>query len=334
MKRKGTILFYRLFILSISFLLVGCKAQIKIEEKPLALKVKISRGAFVKQEGENFDTFNFINEYDYEGVDTEDKVINNFNLLSNTYTYFRGTNYFINYKDNDIKVEEENVSNFKISPKGNYVFYFANNEYLQPINFNLEENTYELIENKAIISGKFIDWFNDDQLIFYGIDVENKVNGIFTYDIVTKKEALLYEINNGFISFLEYIDGKVYFVQKDFDDNGVLKSIDEEGNIKEVCLDITEISDVEVSDEKIYVLGKIKNNVYSIYEVSTGVAHRIVYDFPSSINIEKGLSINENGELMFMGLTNNKKSEIFNYSDDGIALISKSEGEYNFINVK
>lgn len=334
MKRKGTILFYRLFIISISFLLVGCKSQVKIDEKPLTLKIKISKGAFVRQEGERFDTFNFIDNDDYKLIDTGGKVINNFNLLSNTYTYFKEKNYFINYKDNDIKIDEKNVSNFKISPKGNYVFYFLNNEYLQPIIFNLEKSESELIENKAVISGKFIDWFNEKQLVFYGIDVESKVNGIFTYDIVTKEEKLLYEINNGYISFLEYINGKIYFVQKDFNDDGILKSIDEEGNLKDICVDVIEISDVEVSHDKIYILGKVKNNVYSIYEVLNGVAHRIVYDFPSVIDIEKGLSINEKNELLFMGFNNDKEDEIYKYSKDGISLISKNKDKYNFINVR
>ena len=81
-------------------------------------------------------------------------------------------------------------------------------------------------------------------------------------------------------------------------------------------------------------MGKVKNNNYSIYEFDNGVIKRLVFDFPSVLYAEKGLSVNEAGEILFVGsVSNEKKEHVYKYSDGSVVLVSNYITNCNFINI-
>ena len=62
--------------------------------------------------------------------------------------------------------------------------------------------------------------------------------------------------------------------------------------------------------------------------------HRVVYDFPLMINLEKGLSVSPKGELLFMGSNDDyNEQNIYSYYNGEVKLISTKEGKYTFINM-
>ena len=326
-KCKRVIILIQLMIIAIFFL--GCKKE-SVEE---ISKIRLNKGAFV-DESTSYETFNFNSENTYEEIDTKGKVITNFNKKSNTYTFYKDNSFYVNYNSKDIKIEHSKIASLKISQEGNYVFYFINDEYLEPAVMDLENEKEILLDNKAIISGQFIDWITDTKLAYYGANTEEKATGIFIYDIKTKNEENLYKISNGYVKFLKHIDYGLALVEEHYGEDTVLNIVSVNGDITEISREVIDVNDIESINNKLYLLGKIKNNNYSIYELDNGVIKRLLFDFPNVLYAEKGLSVNEAGEILFVGSSSNEKSEhVYKYSDGSVVLVSNDITNCNFINI-
>ena len=326
-KCKRLMILIQLMITAVFFL--GCKKE-SLEE---ISKISLNKGAFV-DESTSYETFNFNSENTYEEIDTEGKVITNFNMKSNTYTFYKDNSFYVNYNSKDIKIEHNKIASLKISPEGDYVFYFINDEYLEPAVMDLKNEKEILLDNKAIISGQFIDWITDTKLAYYGVNTEEKTNGIFTYDVKTKNEDNIYKISNGYVKFLKHIDDGLALVEEHYGEDTVLNIVSVNGDITEISTEVIDINDIESVNDKLYLLGKVKNNNYSIYEFDNGVIKRLVFDFPSVLYAEKGLSVNEAGEILFVGsVSNEKKEHVYKYSDGSVALVSNDITNCNFINI-
>lgn len=326
-KCKRLMILIQLMITVVFFL--GCKKE-SVEE---ISKISLNKGAFV-DESTSYETFNFSSENTYEEIDTEGKVITNFNMESNTYTFYKDNSFYVNYNSKDIKIEHNKIASLKISPEGDYVFYFINDEYLEPAVMDLKNEKEILLDNKAVISGQFIDWITDTKLAYYGVNTEEKTTGIFTYDVKTKNEDNIYKISNGYVKFLKHIDDGLALVEEHYGEDTVLNIVSVNGDITEISREVIDINDIESVNDKLYLLGKVKNNNYSIYEFDNGVIKRLVFDFPSVLYAEKGLSVNEAGEILFVGsVSNEKKEHVYKYSDGSVALVSNYITNCNFINI-
>lgn len=326
-KCKRLMILIQLMITVVFFL--GCKKE-SVEE---ISKISLNKGAFV-DESTSYETFNFSSENTYEEIDTEGKVITNFNMESNTYTFYKDNSFYVNYNSKDIKIEHNKIASLKISPEGDYVFYFINDEYLEPAVMDLKNEKEILLDNKAVISGQFIDWITDTKLAYYGVNTEEKTTGIFTYDVKTKNEDNIYKISNGYVKFLKHIDDGLALVEEHYGEDTVLNIVSVNGDITEISTEVIDINDIESVNDKLYLLGKVKNNNYSIYEFDNGVIKRLVFDFPSVLYAEKGLSVNEAGEILFVGsVSNEKKEHVYKYSDGSVVLVSNYITNCNFINI-
>lgn len=326
-KCKRLMILIQLMITTVFFL--GCKKE-SIEE---ISKINLNKGAFV-DESTNYEIFNFNSENTYEEVDTEGKVITNFNMESNTYTFYKDNSFYVNYNSKDIKIEHNKIASLKVSSEGNYVFYFINDEYLEPAIMDLKNEKEILLDNKAVISGQFIDWITDTKLAYYGVNTEEKTTGIFTYDVETKKEDNIYKISNGYVKFLKHIDDGLALVEEHYGEDTVLNIINVNGDVTEISREVIDINDIEYINDKLYLLGRVKNNKYSIYEIDNGVVKRLLFDFPSVLYTEKGLSVNEVGEILFVGSSSNEQSEhVYKYSDGSVVLVSGDITNCNFINI-
>ena len=317
-------------IMVLGVMLISCEKDEKKDETGILLK----QGAFV-DEKDNYKTFNENDEGVYKEIDTNGKIINNYNLSSNTYTFFKDNSFYVNYNSEDIKINHDKIANLKISPNGEYIFYFINDEYLIPAVMNLKQKKEILLENKALISGQFIDWITNEKLAFYGVDTDKKITGIFTYDISDNSEENLYKINNGFVKFLKHIKDGVALVEEHYEESTMLKIVNIDGTISEVSDEVIDVNDIEEVNGNIYLLGRVKNNNFSIYEINNDELKRLVFDFPNTLYVEKGLSVNDKGEILFVGGSGTSKNEhLYKYAEGTVTLVDDSLKTCDFINIE
>lgn len=315
------------FILLLGIFLYGCKNKIKEENK-----VDILNGAVAIENSGEYQIYNLTNEK-YEKVDTE-YIITAYDLKSGSFIYNENGEYKINYLGKEEIIEEgKKVISPKLAKEGGYLAYFLRDGYLELKIKDLSNNKPISINSKVAISGELIDWLNENTLVYYGIG-EDKTNGIFTYNIDKNEEKLLYKLDLGYVEFLKVLDNGIVFVQEKEGRQKILKVIDEFGEVNEVIEDVLDVSDVESTSEGIFILGKLENNNYSLYKYDEGKAKRLVYDFPKLINLEKGLSKDKDGNIIFIGGEDNKQEKVYRCDDDTISIIDGATGTYNFIEFK
>ncbi|WP_291653713.1 hypothetical protein [Clostridium sp.] len=323
-KKKIRNIFLVNFILLMSIFLYGCKSKIEEENK-----VDILNGAVAIENSGEYQIYNLINDK-YEKVDTE-YIITAYDLKSGNFIYNENGEYKINYLGKEKTIEEEKmVISPKLAKDGRYLAYFLNDGYLDLKIKDLSKNKNISIDTKVVISGELIDWLNENTLVYYGIS-EDKTNGIFTYNINSNEEKLLYKLDLGYVEFLKVLDNGIVFVQEKEGKQKILKVIDEAGEVNEVIEDVLDVSDVESTPEGIFILGKLENNNYSLYKYHDKKAKRLVYDFPKLINLEKGLSKDKDGNIIFVGGEDVKVEKIYRCTDDTISIIDGASGTYNFI---
>lgn len=322
-KRRKRV-FLSSLILLCSIGLFGCSND---EEE--IKKVKIDNGAIAIENSGDYSIYNLADEK-YEKVET-DYIITSYDSKSENFIYSEDGKFKVNYlgKEKDIE-DSKNITSPKLSIGGDYLSYFVREDYLNLKIKNLKEDKDIDFKSNVAISGELIDWLNEDTLVYYGID-DSRNNGIFIYNISENKEKLLYKLDLGYVEYLKVIDDGIVFVQEKEEKQRTLKFIDENGNITESIDNIIDISDVEVSEDDIYILGRIENNNYSLYKYNNGSVKRLVYDFPKIINLEKGLSKDSSGNILFIGGDDTRIEKLYKCEDGAISTLDVDTGTYNFI---
>ncbi|MGG7143674.1 hypothetical protein ACQPVP_09435 [Clostridium nigeriense] len=323
-KKRRKRVFLSSLILLYSISLFGCSND---EEE--IKKVKIDNGAIAIENSGNYSIYNLADEK-YEKVET-DYIITSYDSKSENFIYNEDGKFKVNYlgKEKDIE-NSKNITAPKLSIGGDYLSYFVREDYLNLKIKNLRDDKDIDFKSNVAISGELIDWLNEDTLVYYGID-DSRNNGIFIYNISENKEKLLYKLDLGYVEYLKVIDDGIVFVQEKEEKQRTLKFIDENANITESIDNIIDISDVEVSKDGIYILGRIENNNYSLYKYNNGSVKRLVYDFPKIINLEKGLSKDSSGNILFIGGDDTRIEKLYKCEDGTISTLDVETGTYNFI---
>lgn len=326
MKKKLLIL----LLVGMIGVLGGCsfvedKQDIIIEEDRLSL----NKGTIVE---DSYGKFNFYNLKDekYELLEVGD-IISEFNLKSGNYIFSKDNIYMVNYYGEEIKIDDLKVTSPKLSRNGEYLLYFVNEGYFELRVKNLKNNENIVFSSDVGISGELVDWISEDTLIYYGID-NNKNNGLFTFNVNTLEEKFLYNLDMGYIEYLNVLDNDIAFIQENGNKNKSLKLISLNGEIQEILDGISEIKDVEKTEDGIYILGKISGNNYSLYKYSDGKFKRLIFDFPKLVNLDKGLSKDEKGNILFMGHDSDyDQNNIYIAVDESISLLNSKSSDYYFI---
>jgi hypothetical protein len=323
-KKRRKKVFLSSLILLCSISLFGCsnnKEEIK--------KVKINDGAIAIENSGDYSIYNLTDEK-YEKVET-DYVITYYDTKSENFIFSENGKFKVNYLGKEKDIEDSSaIISPKLSIGGEYLSYFIREGYLKVKIKDLKEDKYIDFKSNVAISGELIDWLNEDTLVYYGID-DNRNNGIFIYNIYENKEKLLYKLDLGYVEYLKVIDDGIVFVQEKEEKQRTLKFIDENGNINESIDNIIDISDVEVSEDGIYILGRVENNNYSLYRYNDGLIKRLVYDFPKIINLEKGLSKDSSGNILFVGGDDTSIEKLYKCEDGTISTLDADKGTYYFI---
>ncbi|MBS5938930.1 hypothetical protein [Clostridium sp.] len=327
MNRKGRKkVFLSGFIILINIAFIGCN-----NTEPEEPKIELSKGAIAIENSGEYKIYN-LKDNKYELVDT-DYIITSYDEESGTFILNDKGEIKLNSLSKEYSVEVgEAIVSPKVSLKGKYLSYFVKDGYLDLKIKDIESNTYVDFNSDVIISGDLIDWINEDTLVYYGID-NNKNNGVFTYNIPEKKENLLFKLDIGYVEYLEVIEENLIIVQEKDNKERFLKVINNKGEIVETIDKIVEVSDVEVTKDGMYILGRIENNNYSLYKYGEGSMKRLVYDFPKLINLEKGLSKDKDGNIIFVGGDDKNTEKLYISVDGAISQLEASEGKYHFIDI-
>ncbi len=314
-------------ILLLTNIIYGCKSKTEdIKE------IEINNGAIAIENNGTYKVYN-LNDGIYENIET-DYIITFYDSKSKNYIYNENGEFKIDYLGKEKVIDESNtVFSPKLSPGGNYLSYFVKDMYLNLKVKDLKKDKFIDINSNVSISGELIEWYNSETLVYYGIDDE-KNNGIFIYNIHDNEEKLIYKLESGYVEYLEVLNNEVVFLQQKEGKQKILKFINEKGDISESIENIDVISDVEYTEDGIFIIGKMKDNNYSLYKYSDGKIKRLVYDFPKIINLEKGLSKDSNGNILFIGGDEPKMDRVYICKDGAISELMNNEGGYYFINYK
>lgn len=324
---------YILIILSLSLTFISCNSKSNIENSNLNLQpINLEKGSVLLESNGKYKVFD-LQEDKYHGI-SNDRVIINFNKESGTYVFVKDGKHYIYYKGKEIPIKDSNYNFIKISYDGRYVSYMSyDNGYNLKV-ISLEDDKEINIKSKVAISGNLYDFIKNDKLVYYGIS-EDKINGVFTYDLKENKEELLYNLKSGgYVDFLKGDLNSVFVFQQRANNEKILLEINAENkNINNISNSFKSINDLEKQDNSYYILGEAFDDTKSLYKLKDKNVKKLVFSFPSSINMKKGIQISNSGILFIGSNSSEGKEEIFSYKDNSVSLISNKEGNYNFINI-
>lgn len=317
-------------------LIWGCSSSVKDEKVPNAAEdIKLNSGAVLKSEDGNYKVYNY-NNGQYNLTNT-DNVILAYDKNSASYICIQNEKPYVIHNGQGFSIKDEGYSELKLSPGGDYISYFVDDNGLKLKIFKTSDNNQVDIKSEVSISGILYDWYDSDTLVYYGVSNDG-VNGLFTYNIKEGQEKLLYKVKEGYLAYLKATDNNVLFLQLTLDNNRQLMMIDKKTKDTKMLTDkIQELSDIIVNKDKIYFTGKALDNTNSLYEIKDTKPKRLVFDFPAKVDTKKGLAIDENGSVLFVGLSGEDSSdeEIYAYSEDGsISSISKKSVDYVFLSYR
>lgn len=327
---------YILIVLSFSFILTAC-GQNKISNTGITTgnvdQLEVQNGAVLVEEKGEYKNLN-LSDDKYTSIKNNKNSIVAFNKESGNYIFIKDGKHYVYYKGKDIEIEDDNYSNIKLSNNGEYLSYMSyDNGYSLKV-ISLKDNKEVKIDSKVAISGNLYSWFDGDTLVYYGIS-DDGVNGIFTYNVKTNKEELLYKLEGGYVEFLKSDNNEIFIFQQTANDETLLKVINKENKeVKEISDKFKEVKDVVNLNDNYYVIGTAIADNPSVYKIKDKSYERLVYSFPSKIDIDKGLSISENNGLLFIGSNGSLKEEnVFSYKDDTVSILTNKSGDYNFISI-
>lgn len=333
LRRKNLLV---LLLIGFSTILYACNdSDVENSENSVSdevTSVSLDSGALIVGENGTY------KNYDLKGqkfVDLGlDETIVEYNKSTGNYVFLKDGKHFVKYDKEIIPIEDENYNFLKLSNDGQYLAYMVNDEGYKLKVLDLKNKKTEFVKEKASISGKLFDFMDKSTLVYYGIG-SDKTNGIFTYDLRSGEEKLLYKLDGGYIEYLKGFNDGVIVFQQTLDNKKVLKEIDKEGNEKILSEDIDMIKDVVKKGNEYFILGQFLGDNKSLYQLNSDKTYsRLVYDFPKGIDLDKGLCLDKKGNILFVGIDNYGKQSVFSYDKDGnVILLFDGKNDYTFVKV-
>ena len=316
-------------------LILGCKEE-NISSNNAAEVIQLEKGAVLKSEEGKYNIYNY-KDYKYNKEDTESTVLS-YDKSSNSYICIEDGNHFIVYNNNKYIIKDERYEGLKLSPHGKYISYFVDDNGLKLKVFKNDEKNSEIkINSDVSISGTLYDWYDDNTIVYYGVK-NDKTNGLFTYNLITNKEELIYIVEEGYLAYLKGTVDNLLFLQINFENDKELVVIDKKTNNYNILSnEIEELNDVISGDEKFYFTGKMKDDSKSLYEIEDNNIKRLVFDFPAVIDAEKGLKVDSYGNILFIGKNDisSQYEKIYSYNKDkSVSAVSDEAVDYVFIDYR
>lgn len=329
-KFKGKFLYMIAFSL-FSLFSLGCGLGDEVSQANLAENIELNSGTVLKSENGDYNLYDYNDKYIKSEIN---KVVLAYDKSSSSYIYRDKNETLAVHDKKECKIENSDYIKLKLSPGGGYVSYFIDDNGMKLRVIDIKDDKTVEINSNVSISGTIYDWYDDKSLVYYGVSNEG-VNGIFIYNIEDNKEELLYKLKEGYLAYLKGTIDNVLFLQLNFDNDRQLILLNKNTkDIKIINEDIEEIKDVICLDDAVYFVGRVKDNVDSLYKVSNGNTKRVVYDFPAVIDVEKGIETDKDNNILFIGsnVPGSSKEQVYKYSKDGsISSISDESSDYAFV---
>lgn len=214
--------------------------------------------------------------------------------------------YYENGKRINIKKNEnlkslninETITRLKLSLDGENILLITKNENFIPTYSIINTHTLEQIylDEEIFISGDMITFLNNDELIFYGVDVNKKLSGIFKYNLKEKEYELLREIKDSFVSYIKALDENKIFILLTKEEKNKIGLWDiNQNSIIEMESEFESIENVVFFDEKIYLSARYNGNI-NLYcsDFKKQVIKRLTYDFPKQLARNSAFIIEDN----------------------------------------
>lgn len=314
--------------------ILGCSKE-KPKPPDVTEEIKLNAGAVLKSEEGTYKLYNYENGK-YEQSKTNNIILAYDKNSSNYISIEDSKPYAVNGRQK-FEIKDSEYSQLKLSKDGKYISYFIEDNGFKLKIFDIKDNKEIEMKSNVSISGTLYDWYDVNTLVYYGVSNDG-VNGLFTYNIKENKEELLYKIKEGYLAFIKGTIDNVVFLQLTLENKKELIMIDKKTkDVKLLTDNIEELSDIIINKEKIYFTGKVSDNIDSVYELNNNKAKRLVYDFPAVVKIKKGLKVDDNGNILFVGSNQAKSNEeqVYTYALDGsISAISKNSTDFMFLDYR
>ena len=323
---------YKLLFIIFLLMITGCTNN-SIDETNAknSLIDSLNSGAVLKSEDGNYNLYNYENGL-FNKV-SSDSIITSFNKKNSAYIEYKDNNNYIVYNNKKIKVKDNNYEGLKLSPDGKYLSYFVDDNGLKLKIYDIQNDKDVQINTKTLISGTLYDWYNDNEIIYYGIN-SDKINGLFTYDLKNNKEKIIYKIKDGFVPFLKCTKGNITFLKIDNENNKKFLALSK-ASLEVNCTSdkIDNIYDIVENNNNFYLTGSTEGNAESLYLLNATQLKRLVFDFPSIVICKKGLKLDNNKNVLFIGCDDFcGKEKIYRCNaDSSIELIGDESVEYTFV---
>lgn len=254
--------------------------------------------------------------------------------------YDKGTKLIITNgaKEDEILVDGS-IEKLIVSPKGTKLLYRYNSG--EKIGYkildlkNLKE--FDFNDNLAI-SGENVKFINEEQLIFYGVDLEKRQSGLYIYNIKDGSYTLEKQIVKAFIDYINLIgDNSILYTKSSIDgkESCYIHNLDS----KDDTIISDEVKEIESSckiGNLVYFIGTKGEGQRSLYsiDITNNKLDRLVYDFPKNIT-ENSKLIAFGDYIYFLGFNDRKeKNALYKYNpeDKSIKLIDSNKGQYIIMN--
>ena len=293
--------------------------------------IKLNSGAVLKSENGDYSLYDYDEKYVKSGTD---KLVLTYDKSSGSYIYRQQNETFAVHGTTEYKIDDSNYIKLKLSPGGSYVSYFIDDNGMKLKVIDINDNNAIEVKSNVFISGTIYDWYDDKSIVYYGVSNDG-INGLFVYNIEDETEELLYKLKEGYLAYLKGTIDNVLFLQLNFDNDRQLIVLNKDTkNVDILNSNSEEIKDVLYLNEEVFFVGRIKDNVNSLYKISNGNTKRVVYDFPAAIVTEKGIKFDEGNNILFIGSSSqsSSKEQIYKYSQDGsVSSISDESSDYAFV---
>lgn len=328
-----------MLLIILCFFLFGCNSSEKNKNVEKTEEVSLPEITVL-----GFDS-NLTRVYEYNSqnlvstkISFEDKVIDfakqNNTILFKQITKDKNSQYYLVSKNKRVWIKDLNIiSTPKLSKGGKRVIYSEQNDgNIQYYIFDVLQESRSELRKDIIISGDMYQWLDDEKIIFYGVD-NSQVSGIFVYDVVRDKLSRLCTVQGYLESFSLINSDRLLVLKNDFNNNKQLILYDlENKSEKELTNRIESVDSATAFGDVIYIEGNMRNNKYSIYEITkAGKINRLVYDFPKILTEKQRIVCDKDGNLIFTGYQEDYEKQdvyVYNVKERYVKVISSTQLQY------
>ena len=221
-------------ILFCSLFLMSCSKP--SDDVEIVEGIKLNKGAIIENDRGNYSNYNYINGK-YEKVN-DDEVIGLYEHNSDNYIAQKDGKYIVFYSGKKIELSNIEIGDdgLKMSPSGEYLSLYRNIDGITNYKIiKLSNGEYVDFNTDTGISGHYLDWIDSNTLVYYGVNNEG-VNGIFTYNLESSEEKLLYKIEGGIVQYLSTDSEGIVILQETINDEKILQVINSKTSEVKTCL--------------------------------------------------------------------------------------------------